>query len=151
MITLVRTNSDDTGFRKLVELLDQELDERYGSEMDFYGQFNTLDTIQHVIVAYQESIPVGCGAFKLYTEHTAEIKRMFVAKSFRGHGIAASVLKALEHWAGELNYRETILETGTNQPEAIALYKKSGYTIMENYGQYAGVDGSICMRKSLID
>lgn len=151
MVTLVRTNSGDAGFQKLVGQLDQELYERYGAEMDFYGQFNTLHAIQHVVVAYQDAIPVGCGAFKLYAEHTAEIKRMFVAKSFRGHGIAANVLKALEQWAAELNYTEAILETGANQPEAIALYKKSGYTIMENYGQYVGVEGSICMRKSLKD
>ncbi len=151
MITLVRTNSGDAGFQKLVEQLDHELYERYGNEMDFYGQFNKLHAIQHVVVAYQDAIPVGCGAFKLYSEHTVEIKRMFVTRSFRGHGIAASVLKALEQWAAELNYSESILETGTNQPEAVALYKKSGYTIMENYGQYAGVDGSICMRKSVRD
>lgn len=151
MITLIRTNSDDAGFRKLVEQLDRELYERYGNEMDFYDQFNKIDAIQYVVVAYQDAIPAGCGAFKLYTGHTVEIKRMFVARSFRGHGIAANVLKALEQWAAELNYSESILETGTNQPEAVALYKKSGYTIMENYGQYAGIDGSICMRKSLKD
>ena len=149
MITFVRTNSDDAGFRKLVEQLDHELYERYGAEQDFFAQFNTLNAIQHVVVAHHDATPVGCGAFKVYAEHTVEIKRMFVTRASRGHGIAAGVLKALEQWAAELNYSEAILETGTGQPEAIALYKKCGYTIMENYGQYAGIEESICMQKSL--
>lgn len=149
MITFVRTNSEDTDFRKLVEQLDQELYERYGTEQDFFAQFNTLNAIQHVVVAYDDAIPVGCGAFKVYAEDTVEIKRMFVTKALRGHGIAAGLLKTLEQWAFELKYTEAILETGTGQPEAVALYKKTGYTIMENYGQYAGIAESICMRKTL--
>lgn len=149
MITFARTNSDDAGFRKLVEQLDRELYERYGAEQDFFTQFNTLHAIQHVVVAYSDAIPVGCGAFKVYAEHTVEIKRMFVARTLRGHGIAAGILKALEQWAAELNYSQAILETGTGQPEAVALYTKSGYTIMENYGQYAGIAESICMCKAL--
>jgi len=145
----VRTNSDDAGFRILVEQLERELYERYGAEQDFFAQFNTLHAIQHVVVTYNDAVPVGCGAFKVYAAHTVEIKRMFVTKTFRGHGIAAGILKELEQWAAELNYSEAILETGTGQPEAVALYKKGGYTIMENYGQYAGIGESICMRKSL--
>lgn len=149
MITFERTNSDDAGFRILVEQLDRELYERYGAEQDFFAQFNTLTAIQYVVIAYQDSVPAGCGAFKVYTGHTVEIKRMFVTKEFRGHGIAAGILRTLEQWAAELKYSEAILETGTRQPEAIALYTRSGYTIMENYGQYAGIAESICMRKSL--
>jgi putative acetyltransferase len=150
MITFVRTNSDDASFRELVGQLDRELYERYGSGQDFFAQFNTLNAIQHVVVAYNDgAAPVGCGAFKLYADHVVEIKRMFVAPTSRGHGIASGVLNALEQWAAELNYSEAILETGTSQPEAIALFQKSGYTIMENYGQYAGVAESICMRKSI--
>lgn len=151
MTTFTRTSSDDTGFQKLAEQLDRELYERYGTGQDFFAQFNTLDAIRHVVVAYQDTIPAGCGAFKKYAEHTVEIKRMFVTKALRGHGIAAGIVKELEQWAVGLNYREAILETGTSQPEAIALYKKNGYTIMENYGQYAGIAESICMHKTLKD
>ena len=95
--------------------------------------------------------PWGVAVFKVYADHVVEIKRMFVARTSRGHGIASGVLNALEQWAAELNYSEAILETGTSQPEAIALYQKSGYTIMENYGQYAGIAESICMHKTLKD
>jgi ribosomal protein S18 acetylase RimI-like enzyme len=60
------------------------------------------------------------------------------------------VLLELEHWAAELSIKKIILETGNqNQPEAVALYKKQGYIVMENYGQYAGVMGSVCFEKVL--
>jgi GNAT superfamily N-acetyltransferase len=149
MITFERTDSADPDFRILIEQLDRELYERYGAGQDFFAQFNTLNAIQHVVIACQGAVPAGCGAFKIYTGHTVEIKRMFVAKAFRGHGIATGILRMLEQWAAELKYSEAILETGTRQPEAIALYTRSGYTIMENYGQYAGIAESICMRKPL--
>ncbi|MDT0641257.1 GNAT family N-acetyltransferase [Zunongwangia sp. F363] len=78
-----------------------------------------------------------------------EIKRMFTLSLFRGRGFAGKVLKELETWAAELNYSKCILETGVRQPEAIALYKKSGYRIIPNYGQYAGIENSVCFQKDL--
>jgi len=41
------------------------------------------------------------------------------------------------------------LETGLRQPEAIALYNKSGYSVIPNYGQYAGKYNSLCFEKSV--
>jgi ribosomal protein S18 acetylase RimI-like enzyme len=55
----------------------------------------------------------------------------------------------VESWAAELNYPECILETGKNQPEAIRLYKKAGYAIINNYGQYENVENSVCMKKTM--
>ncbi|MEO6589269.1 MAG: GNAT family N-acetyltransferase, partial [Pyrinomonadaceae bacterium] len=59
------------------------------------------------------------------------------------------ILAELENWAKELNFSECILETGLKQPEAIRLYQKSGYETILNYGQYAGVENSVCMKKVL--
>jgi len=149
MVKLTRTNSDDTGFRELVTLLDQELQIRDGDEHSFYAQFNKIDKIRHVVVAYENGEAVGCGAIKEYSEGEAEIKRMFVRPERRGRGIAKSILSELEMWANELGFSECILETGLKQPEAIGLYQKSGYETIPNYGQYAGVENSVCMRKSV--
>jgi hypothetical protein len=55
----------------------------------------------------------------------------------------------LEKWTAELSYGKCILETGIKQPEAIGLYKKSGYTVIPNYGQYAGIENSVCFEKQL--
>ena len=87
---------------------------------------------------------------KEYSKETAEVKRMFVPKEYRGQGIGGIVLKELESWAAELNFSDLILETGKAQPEAIRLYGKSGYTVIANYGQYEKVDNSVCMKKSIL-
>jgi len=74
---------------------------------------------------------------------------MFVLPEYRGKGIAISILEGLEKWAKELGFTETVLETGANQPAAINLYKKYGYEIIPNYGQYIGKEASSCMKKAL--
>ena len=149
MHSLKRTTSDDSHFLNLVVLLDKELKKRDGDDHTFFAQFNKLDKIKNVVVYYDENIPIGCGAFKLYNQTIAEIKRMFVKPQFRNKGIAVKILNALESWAKELNFSECILETGKKQPEAIRLYQKSGYTLIPNYGQYVTVENSVCMKKSI--
>jgi len=148
-LKLIRTDSDNTDFRQLVALLDRDLAVRDGDEHTFYAQFNKVDAIKEVIVAYQNEIPVACGAIKAFSETAAEVKRMFVHPDYRKQGIAINILSELEHWAAELGFTECVLETGKKQPEAIALYQKVGYHITPNYGQYIGVDNSVCMAKSL--
>lgn len=149
MTNLVRTNSGNADFRELVSLLDKDLQIRDGDEHSFYAQFNKVDKIRHVVVAYAGGEAVGCGAIKEYEKSVAEIKRMFVREERRGRGIAKNILSELEMWAGELGFSECILETGWKQPEAIALYRKSDYKTIPNYGQYEGVENSVCMKKSL--
>lgn len=150
MPVLKKTNSADADFQLLVTELDADLQNRYGEQQAFFSQFNKLNHIHHVIVAYENELPVGCGAFKLFEETVVEIKRMYVQPQHRGKGIAAQILQALEQWAKEEGFTACVLETGLNQPEAIRLYEKTGYVRIPNYGQYAGVDISICMRKELL-
>ncbi|RZL48076.1 MAG: GNAT family N-acetyltransferase, partial [Pedobacter sp.] len=64
-------------------------------------------------------------------------------------GVATTVLSALEQWAGELGYKKCVLETGIRQADAISLYQKCGYQSIPNYGQYIGVDNSVCFEKEL--
>ena len=149
MIKLKRTNSDNKNFRELVNLLDKELRIRDGDAHSFYAQYNKIDKIKYAVVAYLNNIPVGCGAIKEYSNDTAEAKRMFVQNERRGMGIGGRILAELEAWAGELNFSTLILETGKAQPEAIRLYQKSDYTVIPNYGQYKGIDNSVCMTKSI--
>lgn len=149
MTSLKRTNSDDIDFINLVVLLDQDLKIRDGEDHAFYNQYNKTDTIKHVIVFYENDIAVGCGAFRQKENDTVEIKRMFVHPDYRKKGIASAVLAELEIWAAEVNYTYTILETGKNQPEAINLYQKRGYTIIPNYPPYEQMDNSVCMKKTL--
>jgi putative acetyltransferase len=146
---LKRTTSENSDFQNLVRQLDADLKLRDGEEHSFYSQFNKIDKIKNAVVCYADDLPVGCGAFKEYDETSVEIKRMFVQPGFRGRGIAGTILKELELWAAEINYSVAVLETGKRQPEAIALYQKAGYTIIQNFGQYKNIENSVCMKKEI--
>lgn len=150
MITTKRTHSDDPDFRELVKALDIDLKIRDGEDHSFYAQFNKINMIRHAVVAYDGTEAVGCGAVKEFSKDTMEVKRMYVPPEKRGQGIASIVLKELEAWCIELNYRKTVLETGKKQPEAIALYKKNNYRIIPNFGQYENVENSVCFEKELV-
>lgn len=150
MIRLTRTNSSDPDFISLVKKLDAELTIRNGREHSFYDQFNKIDLIKYVVLAYENEQPVACGGMKEYEPGTMEIKRMYTEPESRGKGIAGFVLTELEIWAIKLGYSRCILETGKRQPEAIALYKSAGYTIIPNYGQYVGVENSVCFENKLV-
>ena len=88
MITLKRTNPEDPDFVGLVRMLDAELAIVDGDEHAFYSQFNKIDQIKHVVVAYQDGIALGCGAIKEYKPGVMEVKRMFVSPGARKKGIA---------------------------------------------------------------
>ncbi len=149
MITLLRTTSDNVDFLELVRQLDVDLKIRDGEDHPFYDQFNKVDAIKHVVMAYDNELPVGCGAIKEFDSGSMEVKRMYTPPERRGKGIAVTVLTELEQWAKELGYKTCVLETGKAQPEAIALYTKCGYKIISNYGQYAGVANSVCFQKMI--
>jgi putative acetyltransferase len=149
-IQLQRTDSDNPDFRKLVALLDAYLALMDGDEHAFYHQYNHVDMLRQVIVAYIDGKPAGCGAIKPYSDSEMEIKRMYVLPEFRGKGIAKNILAALENWATELGFSACILETGKRQTEAVSLYPKCGYEIIPNYGQYIAMDNSVCMKKQLV-
>ncbi len=148
-ITLKRTNSSNPDFRSLTMLLDKELYDKYGDLQSQYDRYNHIIDINTVVIAYRDQIAVGCGCFKQIDDSFAELKRMFVKAEERGQGIASSILAELELWAKESGFAHSILETGDKQNEAIALYQKIGYVIIPNYGQYSGMESSICMRKKL--
>ncbi|MCW3464628.1 GNAT family N-acetyltransferase [Chitinophaga nivalis] len=150
MIQLIRTDAGHPDFHQLVAALNSFIRIRDGEELHtFYAPFNQLDQIKQVVVAYVAGVPAGCGAFKPFAAGVAEIKRMFTDPAFRGQGVAFRVLAELEQWAASLGYHTCVLETGVVLPEAVALYEKAGYTRIPNYGQYVGVDNSICMQKTI--
>src|SRR4026207_515618 len=104
MIKIARTNSDDPDFIKLVKELDDFLAELDGEEHAFYNQLNKIDRLKHVIVAYENNKPVGCGAIREFSTEKMEVKRMYTLPGYRGLGIATTILNELEAWASELSY-----------------------------------------------
>ncbi|MBO6607171.1 GNAT family N-acetyltransferase [Psychroserpens sp.] len=149
MIKIIKTNSDHKDFKRLVKDLDAYLAVTDGDEHAFYDQFNGIESLDHVVLAYDIENAIGCGAFKKFDETSVEIKRMYTIPEFRGKGIASKIINALELWASELNYEFCILETGKRQVEAVKFYKKKNYENIANYGQYIGMDNSLCFKKRL--
>ena len=144
-----RTNSENSDFINLVKELDTYLKIVDGDDHDFYNQYNHIDVLKHTVVFYKEEIAVGCGAIKSFDAESMEVKRMYVNPEYRGGGIAQQILEELEKWTQELGYKCTILETGKRQVEAVRFYQKSKYKIIPNYGQYQGIENSICFQKRL--
>ncbi|MGB1170368.1 MAG: GNAT family N-acetyltransferase [Flavobacteriaceae bacterium] len=147
MSKIVRTDAKNSDFLRLISELDAYLRITDGDDHEFYNQFNTLEKIKNVVIAYQNDKAIGCGAFRAIDKKTVEIKRMFVKKKYRGTKTASSILQALEEWVSEEGFKKCILETGDRQIEAIKFYIKSGYIKIANYGQYAQMDNSNCFEK----
>jgi GNAT superfamily N-acetyltransferase len=144
-----RTTTGDKDFVQLIKRLDHELWNELHEDQATYDQYNKVPDIKTAVLVYANEEPVACGCFKEYDTDTVEIKRMFVQKEFRGKGLSKKVLQELERWAIENQFRFAVLETSIHFQTARRLYETSGYRIICNYGPYAGLAESVCMKKEL--
>jgi GNAT superfamily N-acetyltransferase len=135
----------------LVAELDADLTERYGGDGDpVHAPAEEFDGPGgQMLLASLGTEPVGCVGLRRVTADTAELKRMYVRPAFRGQGIARALLAACEQRARALGYAQLWLETGTLQPEAVALYLSTGYEPVSAFGQYAGESLSIHLGRAL--
>jgi ribosomal protein S18 acetylase RimI-like enzyme len=142
---------------KLMAEVQLEYVARYGGE-----DVTPLDPAQFVLplglflVGYLDDVPVASGAWRAhdgpapaFQPGDAELKRMYVATSARGRGFARAILAELERTAAEAGRRRAVLETGSEQPEAIALYRSSGYHEIPNFGLYKDEPECVCFGKAL--
>lgn len=148
-LDVVKTDNKNNDFIKLIKLLDEDLNQRYGELQKQFDKHNKVDHINDVIIIYKNNVPVSCGAFKEYDTDTVELKRIFVIKENRRQGISKLLISKLEEAAKDKSYKYALLETGTKQYEAISLYKNTGYAITQNYEPYVGNINSVCMKKTL--
>jgi GNAT superfamily N-acetyltransferase len=127
---------------------------RYGGE----GDVSPIDVHQfdaphgHFVMIYVDDVPAAMGGWRIggpAGETDAEIKRMYVRPEFTRRGLARAVLDALETAAAAAGITRLVLETGTAQPEAIALYLSSGYVAIEPFGFYADYDDSVHLAKTV--
>ncbi|AUG75611.1 acetyltransferase [Kitasatospora sp. MMS16-BH015] len=143
--------------QQLAEEVQQEYVRRYG-DMDV--------TVMHpdhfdqpaglFVVAYLDGRPVACGGWRAkepnehgLREGDAELKRMYVAPAARGRGLARAVLRHLEETARAAGRTRLVLESGTEQPEALGLYASEGYQPMAGFGVYRDAPECVCMSKEL--
>lgn len=158
MLDLRPTLFDHPDSLRLIAELQQVYRERYGGEDD-----TRVDPAEFAaprgffLVGYVDGVPVACGGWRArggvddpeIQDGDAELKRMYVAAAHRGHGHARTVLAELERTAAAAGRLRLILETGTLQPEAMALYMSEGYAPMPNFGTYRCEPNSRCFAKPL--
>lgn len=148
-IKVVHTTSENPDFIFLYNTFDTFLWERYPElKTDYWGN-NIIEFNPDVVIIYLDDKPVGCGCFKKYNNNTAELKRMFVSPDARGLGLAQLIIREVENKAIGNGFEVLILETLYKQIEAITLYQKVGFKIIDNYEPYVGLTNSICMSKNI--
>jgi GNAT superfamily N-acetyltransferase len=140
----------DAAVAELVRAVQAEYVVRYGgpdeSPMDA-AQFDPPAGI--FLVGLIGSTPVACGGWRSYDDVGVEIKRMFVVSSARRRGYAARILAELEEYARRAGKTRIRLETGTAQPEAVAMYQRLGYEPVEPFGFYRCAPQSVHLGKTL--
>ncbi|HYC40657.1 MAG TPA: GNAT family N-acetyltransferase [Chitinophagaceae bacterium] len=148
-VTIKRTHGRDPDFSALLKLLDEELWNELMEDQATYEPHNQVDDVATALVLYVADQPIASGCLRAFSSDTAEIKRMFVRKPYRGRGLSRLVLSELETWAMEEGYSFALLETSVRFSVAIRLYESSGYRVIPNYGPYLGLSESVCMKKDL--
>jgi GNAT superfamily N-acetyltransferase len=130
---------DDPAVKDLIELIQGEYVVRYGGRDDApIDPAEFAPPAGEFLLATVDGAPAGCGGWRTIDAGRAEIKRMFTAAAYRNRGVARALLAELERTAAAAGIGQLVLETGSVQPEAIALYESSGYVPIEGFGYYAG-------------
>ena len=136
--------------RELIAELDAFLGALYPPERNYLLDVESLCSPEITFfLARCDGVPAACGAVRRLDAAAAEIKRMYVRPQYRGHGIGRAVLLALEEQARRLGVSVVLLETGTSQPEALALYERQGYQRRTSYGEYRDEPTSVFMEKRI--
>jgi GNAT superfamily N-acetyltransferase len=167
VITLTEEAYDGPVAAELIAALLVDINERYAHEIEHLtpeelaaGDADYLAEVTPelvsrplgvFLVAWIDGAPAGCGAVKPLDGSAVigEIKRMYTAPPARRRGVSRVVLSRLERVAEELGYERLQLETGTEQPEALALYESHGWHRIEPYGRYKDSPSSVCFAKDL--
>ena len=111
--------------------------------------YNLSESISDVLLAYMDGIAVGCAGLKKYNDSDVEIKRVWVEPDYRGRHIATELMDRIEDKAREMKFKRAILQTRPIMKDAVGLYEKRGYMMIENYPPYDKLEGAVCMALKL--
>lgn len=135
---------------RLIEEVQAEYVIRYGGPDDtLVDPAEFAPPLGLFLIGYDGAVPVASGGWRAHDGGVVEIKRMYVVPSARGKGFARQMLAELELTAKRAGHHRIVLETGSKQPEAAALYRSSGYTDVPAFGYYAEYPSAIHLGKSL--
>ncbi|GAA4723899.1 hypothetical protein GCM10023216_12050 [Isoptericola chiayiensis] len=138
-----------------------DLGRRYGGDEDAKEVIDPASIVV-TLLARVDGVTAGCGSVRdvsgtddgrghgtAHPAATGEVKRVYVLPEHRGHGVARRLMGELERAARQVGFRRFVLETGTAQPEAMAMYVALDYAPIESYGRYAAEDDQRCYGKDL--
>ena len=150
-IEIREVSCENLDFFTLCGELDDFLDQAIGGEekREKYKKFNHADTMDFVVVAYDNGELAGCGALRKYSEEEAEIKRVFVREEYRGRNIGGLLLENLIIRAEKTGFKRLVLETGAFLDASVRLYRRYGFERIENYGAYKDMPESLCMGRDI--
>jgi GNAT superfamily N-acetyltransferase len=143
---------DDPLAQHLIEAVQQEYVQRYGGrDAAAVEPAEFLPPRGLFLAAEADGVPAGCGAWRALPSGAAEIKRVYVEPAFRRRGVARLVMAALEESAAAAGHPEVVLNSGREQPEALALYADLGYRPVPGFGVYACAPDAVFLGKPLTD
>jgi GNAT superfamily N-acetyltransferase len=149
-VTLRPLSYDDPLAQELVEQVQQEYVQRYGGrDAAVVEPAEFRPPAGLFLVAEVDGVPAGCGAWRALPSGSAEIKRVYVPPSFRRRGLAQVMVAELEAGAARAGHGSAVLNTGNEQPEALALYDRLGYRPVPGYGVYACAPDAVFLGKDL--
>lgn len=156
MITVESVAIDDPRSRALWVEQQDELAARYGSPdlaSDFAEKMPPGELLASLLAVDADGEPVGTGLLRWSPYETGagsvEVKRLYVRPQHRGHGHSRVIMGAIERVAWRAGAVRLVLETGNEQPEAISLYQRTGYSDYKQFGPYVGDPRSVCFVKEL--
>jgi len=149
VIEVRRVAWDDPDGVALREAQQAEVSARYGVDDSEPGPKPTAADMTLFLVAFDGEEPVGCGGLRALDATHGEVKRMYVIPARRGTGVSTAILRRLEEEARALGWERLLLETGTEQPDAMRFYEREGFARIPNYGHYVDSEISRCYAKAL--
>ncbi len=150
-ITYIWTDGSNKDFEEFYRITEEYYSQLVGGVQNREGfvPYNIIMDVKNVLIAYKNSIAVGCASFKEYSKTDAEIKRVWVQPEYRGKHLATKMMGRIEQQAKAKGYKRTVLQTREIMTEAVILYKKLGYSRIDNYPPYDTLDGAVCFAKRL--
>ena len=150
-ITYTWTSVTNSDFQMFYQITEDYYSSLVGgvSKRKGFVPYNASAQIPDVLIAYDDGKAVGCAGLKRYDDKSTEIKRVWVQPEYRRQHIAGKLMQLVEQKAKEQGFARVILQTRPQMTEAVGMYTKRGYKLIENYPPYDKLVGAVCYAKEL--
>ncbi|MBR7008675.1 MAG: GNAT family N-acetyltransferase [Ruminococcus sp.] len=150
-ITYTWTSVTNSDFQMFYQITEDYYSSLVGgvSKRKGFVPYNASAQIPDVLIAYDDGKAVGCAGLKRYDDKSTEIKRVWVQSEYRRQHIAGKMMQLVEQKAKKQGFARVILQTRPQMTEAVGMYTKRGYKLIENYPPYDKLVGAVCYAKEL--